>query len=558
MDRPDEHELLGRTIARGIGFGYVHVEHTAPGPTQPRRIPPHAVQEEVERLRDALARVREHIEEHVRQFHSPTDEELEQVLGTHLLMLEDHHFFAHIEERIAQELLPAESAVEAAFSAAAARLDASRDEYFRNRAEDLRDHCQLLREALLHGEGAFSDSLITGRPVVFVLTHLHPSAVMRARRAGAKAFVTTSTAYSAHGAILLRAFGIPAVGGVPFSDELFVPEAPILVDGDTGELYVNPTEERQREVRERAARVRPARVNRSVPAAEGLTADGTEVVLWANIDTPQQVDLCFEERLHGIGLFRTEYMVLSAGRIPDEEEQYTAYRSVVDQLAGRPVVFRTFDIGAEKTPGGLQEDLAPNPAMGLRGLRRHLVRRPDELRTQLRAILRATVGGDAAVLLPMVTHPEDIRAARGHLSAVRDELRAKGIPFNEDVRVGAMVEIPSAALRVAEILAEVDFVSIGTNDLVQYLTAADRDNTDVIGYLDPEASGVYLLIASILGTARSLGRQSDVLVGGELPSDPKAAEKLVRLGVRGLIVAPRAAQSVRDALSGVHVTESAD
>lgn len=543
-----ERVVAGRIIARGVAFGYVHVDEPLPSHLDAEPVTSDRVPIEVERLREAIGQVHAHLEEHVREFHAATDEDLKQVVATHQLILNDSHFVDGVIARIEGHQVRAERAVEEAFCDAADRLAATRDTYLRTRAEDLRDICQVILRSLTRGEHAFHPVTPDDRDLVFVTSHLHVSGVLRARRAGAKAFVTSSTAFSSHGAILLRASGIPSIGAVNLELE---DGTPVLVDGLRGEVTAFPNETTRARVQQAGDDAESRRANRGLAAEPGRTADGAEVELWANIDAPAQTELCRDYRLHGIGLFRTEFLVLASGRPPDEEEQVRVYRDVVERLAGRPLVVRTFDIGAEKVTTGLTDDLGGNPALGLRGLRRHLWRRPAELRTQLRAVLRATVDTEAAVLFPMVTHAGDVCAARAHLEAAQRELDEAGEPFNRDLRVAAMVEVPAAALSVTDILAEVDFVSIGTNDLSQYLSAADRNNASVAQYLTPDASGLFAALEWMIHRARHVGRERDLIVGGEVASDPAIAARLIQMGYSSLIVVPMASPSVRAAVGGV-------
>jgi len=543
-----ERVVAGRTIPRGVAFGYVHVDEPLPSHLDADPVASDQVPIEVERLREAIAQVHAHLEEHVLEFHAPTDEDLKQVIATHQLILNDGHFVDGIIGRIEGHKVRAERAVEEAFCDAADRLAATRDTYLRTRAEDLRDICQVILRSLTRGEHAFHPLTPDDRDLVFVCNHLHVSGVLRARRAGAKAFVTSSAAFSSHAAILLRAIGLPSVGAVDLEVE---DGTPVLVDGLHGEVTVFPDESTRAQVQQAGAEVESRRANRKLPAEPAPTADGAEIDLWANIDAPAQADLCRDYRLHGIGLFRTEFLVLASGRPPDEEEQVRVYREVVERLDGRPLVVRTFDIGAEKVTTSLIDDMGGNPALGLRGIRRHLWRRPEELRTQLRAVLRATVDTEAGVLFPMITHAGDIRDARAHLDAVRAELEAAGEPCNQNLRVAAMVEVPAAALSILDILAEVDFVSVGTNDLTQYLSAADRNNASVAQYLTPEASGLYAALEWMIRRARRAGRERDLLVGGEVASDPAVAARLIQMGYSSLIVVPMASPQVRAAIGEV-------
>jgi len=546
--KADPHnKLSGRIIAPGIAYGYAHLEEPFPS-TYSSNIDSNAVKSEISRLEAAIERVRQHLEEHVRECHSPAEEDCQQIISSHLFILDDQQFFNSIALRIKNHFVSAERAVEEEFSDIAKRLGISRDNYLRARAEDLRDICQIVQKALLLGEEAFLPLDPNHRATVLFLEHLHPSAVIRARKFGAVAVITSSIAYTSHGAILLRASGIPSMGGVAISSTPFKEGTPLLVDAIHGEIHINPSEKILKKAFNLASQMEQTRADRSLPPLKAHTTDGREISLWANIDHPSQATLCFHYQLSGIGLFRTEFLVLDSGHIPDEEEQYQAYKHVVEQLEGRPLVLRTFDIGGDKVTASLHECAGANPSLGVRGIRRHLLRHPQELRTQLRAILRAAVGANVLILLPMVTNSEDILAARVHMEEVRAELEQERIPFNRTVRIGAMVEVPSAALSIAELLRNVDFVSIGTNDLLQYLTASDRDNPEVIAYQSLEASGLQILLKSIMEQARAMGRERDVQVCGEIASDPEGAKFLVQIGITSLSISPNSAPAVREAI----------
>lgn len=316
---------------------------------------------------------------------------------------------------------------------------------------------------------------------------------------------------------------------------------------DDGHLIVHPTA-RQRATAEQVPTRARSRRRRSLGPLPIDLEDGSTLHLHGNIDHPSQVGLCLEQRLSGVGLFRTEFLVLEAGRVPGEEEQVARYRGVFEGLGSLPIVIRTFDLGGDKTVSGLHRCTGPNPALGVRGLRRHILRHPEELRSQLRAILRAANGHRVGVLLPMVTGAADITEARALLDATRNELIARDEPFNTETRLGAMIEVPSAALTLGEILPLVDFVSIGTNDLLQYLTASDRNNEEVLRYQVAETSGLRTLLELVVATARSNRRVGDVAVCGELASTPEGARFLVELGIRSLSVLPSAAPAIRRTL----------
>ena len=547
-DTPSGARMQGRVISPGVASGIAQVEDPLVSAVTPSLIAEEDVTTELAKLSRATDLVRAHLEEHVRGEHAPAQEDLKQIIAAHALVLDDNDFFASIEERIRSQRYHADRAVSEAFSAAASRLAASSDCYMRARAEDLRDICQSIRRALVHGPREFQLRQFGEDPTVYVVQHLRPSVVLRARREGAVGFVTSSTALTSHGAILLRAAGIPALGGIDLDDAEIQDGTPLLVDAVRGELVIHPQQDRLRTVREQIAARRPPPEDRDLPPLDAELMEGGTVSLFANIDHPTQAGLCFTYRLRGVGLFRTELLSLDQGSVPEEESQYRTLRDLVKTLAGRPLVVRTFDFGADKDPVGLQECLGQNPSLGLRGIRRHLHRFPEELRTQLRAILRAAVDSDISILLPMVTHAGDVAAVKRHLNQVTAELRSQGEPFNPKVKLGAMVEIPSAALRVGALLEVVDFLSVGTNDLVQYLTAADRENPAVLAYQDAERSGLYQILEIVMNAARAVGRQGDISVCGELASDPVVVRDLVQLGFRSFSVTPHAAEGVREAL----------
>jgi phosphotransferase system enzyme I (PtsI) len=288
----------------------------------------------------------------------------------------------------------------------------------------------------------------------------------------------------------------------------------------------------------------------------GATKDNTQIRLMANIDNPDQIQLVRSNRLQGVGLFRTEFSVLQSNSFPTEEEQYAMYRHVFT-AAGSRVVIRTFDIGGDKQIAGLDYCTGQNPALGIRGVRRHLLRQPEELRIQLRAILRAAVGYQVDILLPMVTTADEVRQVKKILEKVKEELRGEGSPFSDEVCLGAMIEVPAAAIGVSEILAEVDFINIGTNDLLQYFVAADRDNVAVLGYENFENKAFLWLLEFIIERAAELGKENNVTVCGEGASHPELVPILLGLGFRSLSITPTAAQSVRTAIARVDLHSSA-
>jgi phosphotransferase system enzyme I (PtsI) len=294
-------------------------------------------------------------------------------------------------------------------------------------------------------------------------------------------------------------------------------------------------------------------VDRHAKTRDISTADGQKVQLLANVGSPEDIKFVFQQGLEGVGLFRTEFLLMEHGRLPTEEEQLAIYQAAVKQLANRHLVIRTFDIGADKQVPGLTVCTGQNPALGIRGIRRHLTANAREFRSQLRAILRAGAGPLTSIMIPMVTTVEDVRAARKHLLSVHEELCAEGLMANNPVRFGAMIEVPAAAIAVKEILTEADFVSLGTNDLLQYFTAADRDNEDVVMYNDPESRPFLWLLEYIIKSAAEMGRERDVTICGEIASRPNLIPRLLRLGYRSFSIVPVMADPIREAIRSTNL-----
>jgi len=415
------------------------------------------------------------------------------------------------------------------------------------RAEDVRDIVTTILDALVKGEHSETPTADAGERLVFVTPHLHPSAVMQAQRAHAAGFVTESKAVSSHGAILLKGFGIPALGRVKGLMEAAREGDDMIVDARAGKIILRPGAgiieryvKRRENLRAKAESIAPV---------EFRTADGTAVRLMGNIGNPAQATLILQKALEGVGLFRTEFFALQDGAIPGEEEQIEIYRQVIQTLNGRRLTVRTFDIGADKQVKSLRAKAEQNPSLGVRGIRRHLQGNGTELTTQLRAILRAAHDSEIAIMIPMVTTLRDVRQAGRCLNKAIAALEKEGLPHSESVTFGAMIETPAAALIVADILGEVDFVSLGTNDLLQYFMAADRDNEDVIDYNDASAPAFRKLLQLIISEAIRVGRQDDVTICGEVASRRHQIPVLLRMGYRSFSISPVMADDIREAIA---------
>ena len=329
----------------------------------------------------------------------------------------------------------------------------------------------------------------------------------------------------------------------------------VVLDGGAGTLTVEPDAEEVEVFRSRALLEEQEAVElRQLAALEPVTRDGVRITLRANVDLPEEADLAATSGAEGVGLMRTEFLVVGRASLPDEDEQYRSYARVVDAFDGHPVVIRTFDIGGDKLPvGGFPSE--PNPFLGWRAIRMCLDQ-PELFRTQLRALLRAAMHGDVRIMLPLIVSVEEVRAAREQLELAAEELRARGVPFRDDIKLGMMVETPAAAVAADTFAGEVAFFSIGTNDLVQYTLAVDRGNVQLAPRFTPLHPAVLRLIADVVRVGREQG--IEVAVCGEMASQPVMAFALIGLGLRQLSVGPRSVLAVKRIVRGMDAGQAAE
>jgi len=548
----DEVRLQGISICPGIGIGRVH-EMDLDVLIPQDEVDVSQAAAESDRYSRAVQTARRHLPEHVATVHGELSIEAKAIFHVHEAILSDESFHTRVRNRISTERKRAEFCLDEEASALVAAFEAMRDPYFKARSEDIRDMAYNLLGILSHRDRGLYRPMARGDAIIS--RHLHSSCVIMAQRVGAGGFASESRALSSHAAILLKGFGIPSVGAVSGLLEAAQEGDRIIVEGTRGLVIVRPsphTEEQYRQ-KKRGEQV-PVSFLEVVPSR---TADGVAVSLRANVENPEQIHLMFAHGLDGIGLFRTEFMIAQNGRLPSEDEQYEVYRRVIHEAAGRFVTFRTFDIGADKQWGAARGCAGANPALGIRGIRRHLLDEVTELRSQLRALLRAAADLQMGILIPMVTTTDDVQQAKRIFREVGDELRTQGRGLPDRVRMGAMIEVPAAAISVRDILKEVDFISLGTNDLLQYFMAADRDNERVVQYNEPTHPAFLWLLEHVMRQASQIGRAADVAVCGEIASDPRMLPHLLRLKYRAFSITPVAAQIVRDVIATTRTDQDA-
>jgi phosphotransferase system enzyme I (PtsI) len=520
-------------------------------------IAPEQTDDEIARLRGAVRQVQERILATLAAAHAEAGSPEAAIFEAHALMLDDPALVEAAEARIRARHEPAPAALRAVADGLIAQIGGLADAYLRERAADVEDVVtQIVRELLGSESGEDLRDLPPGSLVV--ADELFPSDTAIFDRARVVGMMTQRGGRLGHVAILARALGIPAVLGVANALEQSRSGETAIIDGDRGLVVLSPEPKTLAGFGVRPSTSRAAAYRAGdAPILPAATRDGERVTLRANVGSAAEVEIARANGADGIGLFRTEFLFQEQGRSspPDEEEQCRAYRRAAQIMAGRRVVIRTLDAGGDKPIPGLCLPREDNPALGIRGIRllRH---RPDLYHTQLRALLRAATAGNVAILFPMVATLDDVRLARQAVERARAELAAGGIAHRADVPLGIMVEVPAAAVIADLLMREVDFFSIGTNDLVQHTLAVDRGHALLSERYGPLDISVVRLIDGVVAAARHAGKP--VSVCGELAGDPKAIDALVGLGIRELSMSVPNLSTVAATLRTIDSTEATE
>ncbi|HRY43946.1 MAG TPA: phosphoenolpyruvate--protein phosphotransferase [Thermoanaerobaculia bacterium] len=539
--------LTGIPVSPGIAVGRAVVCIGRTDSTPRRDLDVEEVPAELERLRLAVESAIREIGEMAGQVEARLGKEYAAIFQAHALFLRDPSFLGPIEKKVRVEKVNAEWAVEVVADALAARLRDLPDKDLALRASDLDDIATILKRGLGEGSGAI-DRLATlpWDSCVLVADELTPSDAVRIPRDKVVAFVTERGGKTSHAAILARSFGLPAVVAVPKLLASVGEGDQLIVDGREGVLWRAPSEDVLSLFRERQGRDATRELSLKEKSLSGLarTRDGEEVAIRANIELAREVPDVFEYGADGVGLFRSEFLYLSSAGVefPDEVTQAAIYRQVVSQLSPRPVVIRTYDLGGKKGARHLS-GAEENPVLGLRGVRL-CFSHPEMFRTQLRALLSVASEGDLRILVPMVAGVEEVRRVRSFVEEARSELADRGVVVPDSVPIGAMIEVPSAAITADFIAPEVDFLSLGTNDLIQYTLAADRANEAVSDIFRPQHPAILRLIARVQEAARAAGKP--LAVCGEMAADPALFLLLLGLGIREFSMGPRSVPLLKD------------
>jgi phosphoenolpyruvate-protein phosphotransferase (PTS system enzyme I) len=513
-----------------------------------------AVDSELTRLRAAFAAAGNEITAHEQLASSNLGKQYAAIFAAHLQLAQDPKLIGEMEELIRRKCYSPEFACSRVLRKHAKVLQTLGDRYFAERAVDLFD---LEKRILRHLLGERREELAQLTAPVIVLAHnLTPSETAGLDKKFVRGFATEVGGKSSHTAILAGALELPAVVGVGnFLADVSGGET-VVIDGNEGLVIVDPDEAtlasyRQAELKRESDNVRL----KSLEKLRSETSDGVPIHIYGNIEFPDEVEHCTRRGAEGIGLYRTEFLYLETDREPTEQVHYDAYAQVVKAVNSGPVVIRTLDLGAEKFPNSMQEVIegTPNPALGLRSLRLTLQNLPL-FRTQLRAILRVGVLGNVRLMFPLVSTLLELRQAKMIMADVMEDLEEEGIPFNRNIPVGMMVEVPSAALLADEFVEEVDFFSIGTNDLIQYTLAVDRSNPSVASLYSSADPSIFRMIRFVAEAAEK--REIPVSICGQMSSDPIYTAMLVGMGIRELSVTPHTIPEVKQAVRSLTISQA--
>ncbi|MDX8378883.1 MAG: phosphoenolpyruvate--protein phosphotransferase [Gallionella sp.] len=521
--------LHGIAVSSGIAIGHAHLLSHNSLEVAHYVLPKSFVHEEVARFDAALQATRLEFARLRSNRPSYAAAEFDAFLELHQMILEDPMLSAGPREMVAREHCNAEWAVKVQTDALAAQFDEFEDAYLRERQADVKQVAERLLKQLSGQPGHQPIHLRHDVDTLLIAHDLSPADMIQFKLQQYAAFVTDAGSATSHTAIVARSLNTPCVVGLHHARELIREDDLLILDGEQGVLIVNPDKSILAEYkllqsewgleRKKLKRLRTARAN---------TLDGTLIELHANIEKPEDILEAKENGATGVGLFRSEFLFLNRDHLPDEEEQFEAYRAAAVGMKGRPVTIRTFDLGADKQIKGT-ERVARNPALGLRAIRLCLAE-PHLFLTQLRALLRATHYGNIKILIPMLSSVSEIDQTLQFIAATRQALDKEGIPYNHEVKIGGMIEIPAAALALSAFAKRLDFLSIGTNDLIQYTLAIDRTDEDVAHLYDPLHPAVLHLLSLVISTCNKLG--VPVSVCGEMAGELVYTRLLLGLGLR--------------------------
>lgn len=523
-------QYQGKSVFGGVVIGRIHI--FSKGQQQVKRIKVQDTEAEKKRYREAVQTAIAELQGLYDKALKEVGEANAAIFEMHQMMLEDEDFTESVENIIDSQSVNAEYAVASTGDNFAQMFASMDDEYMRGRAADVKDISERLVSVL---NGASRQQMDADEPVIVMAVNLAPSETVQMDKDKVLSFVTTQGSVNSHTAILARTMSIPALIGVDMPLDAELEGKFAIVDGDNGTVYIDPSEDVLAQMQEKKEQAEEKKqLLQQLKGKETITKDGKKIKLYANIGNSKDLAMVLQNDAEGIGLFRSEFLYLEKEDYPTENEQFMVYKMVAETMAGKQVIIRTLDIGADKQCDYFNMDPEDNPALGYRAIRICLTR-PEVFKTQLRALYRASAFGNISIMYPMITSVWEVKQIKKIVEEVKEELRAQNIEFGE-VAQGIMIETPAAVMISRELAKEVDFFSIGTNDLTQYTLAIDRQNPKLDDFYDAHHPAVLKMIHMVAQNAHAEGIWAGIC--GELGADLELTEQFLQMGIDELSVSP--------------------
>lgn len=540
-------QIFGKGVSKGVAAGPISFYRRPSGEILRRSVTDTAA--ELVRFHDACETAKEQLGVLHDKALTEAGEDAAMLFEAHQMMLDDLDFVESIEGLIENDRLNAEAAVSDTGAQFAEMFAAMDDSYMQARAADIRDISTRVI-GILTGEG--ESGIVSDVPCIVAADDLAPSETVQLDKSLILGFITAGGSANSHTAILARTMGIPAIIGAGDALQTEMEGKYAIVDGQTGEMVIEPDDaERERLLKKQAKEKALKELLDQLKGKPNVTKDGRNVMVYCNIGSPADIDAVLQNDGGGIGLFRSEFLYLQGSDYPTEDEQFEAYKTVAERMGGRRVIIRTLDIGADKQADYFHLDKEENPAMGLRAIRICLTR-PEVFRTQLRALYRASAYGKIAIMFPMITSVWEVQEIKRICRNIRAELAEEGVPMADKVELGIMIETPAAVMMSVVLAREVDFFSVGTNDLTQYTLAVDRQGVGLDRFFDAHHPAVLRMIRMAAENAHKAG----IWIGicGELGADAELTETFLSMGIDELSVSPSAVLPLRSAIRSIDTT----
>ena len=540
-------QIFGKGVSKGVAAGPISFYRRPSGEIPRRSVTDTAA--ELARFHDACETAKEQLGVLHDKALAEAGEDAAMLFEAHQMMLDDLDFVESIEGLIENDRLNAEAAVSDTGAQFAEMFAAMDDSYMQARAADIRDISARVI-GILTGEG--ESGIVSDVPCIVAADDLAPSETVQLDKSLILGFITAGGSANSHTAILARTMGIPAIIGAGDALQAEMEGKYAIIDGQTGEVVIEPDDaEREHLLKKQAKEKALKELLDQLKGKPNVTKDGRNVMVYCNIGSPADIDAVLQNDGGGIGLFRSEFLYLQGSDYPTEDEQFEAYKTVAERMGGRRVIIRTLDIGADKQADYFHLDKEENPAMGLRAIRICLTR-PEVFRTQLRALYRASAYGKIAIMFPMITSVWEVQEIKRICRNIRAELAEEGVPMADKVELGIMIETPAAVMMSAELAREVDFFSVGTNDLTQYTLAVDRQGVGLDRFFDAHHPAVLRMLRMTAENAHRAG----IWIGicGELGADAELTETFLSMGIDELSVSPSAVLPLRSAIRAIDTT----